>query len=460
MSSLLSGQGVFWTIVILSLLIFVHELGHFVAAKLARVGVLEFGFGFPPRLVRLFKRGETEYTINTIPIGGFVRLAGEEDPNAPNAFAAKSPFTRIAVLLAGVTMNFILVFVLFALLAAALPGGEAVASTRITAVEAGSPAKAADLRVGDTIVSVNGVTVRDDLTALRTQLSKFLDQPVAMEVERVDPKKGAQILRLEVTPRSNPPPNQGALGIVMQSALGVQITHIAPGSIAASAGLRPGDLLISVGFFNLVEVKSNDTVVVHNARDLAAYVEQNPNFKVLVQTARDGHLLPPVTVALPTDPARATLGLDFTLDPLEALAAGAQKTGLATQQMIGAVAAVPRALLNIAQGTASNGGGLLGPLGITQLTGEIARRGIWDLINLTAVLSLNLAILNLLPIPGLDGGRLIFVLLEMVRGGKKIAPEKEGLVHLIGLAALVCLMLFISYFDVVRLLSGKSVFTP
>ncbi len=147
-------------LLVLSLLVFVHELGHFMVAKLTGIRVEEFGFGYPPRLLTVARRGDTEYTINAIPFGGFVRLLGEEDPSHPDSFAAKSKSVRAGALLAGSLMNVVLAFLLFiglGLVGFDIPAG----SVAIVGVSPGSPAAEADLQEGDTILSIDGLTVRN-----------------------------------------------------------------------------------------------------------------------------------------------------------------------------------------------------------------------------------------------------------------------------------------------------------
>ena len=134
-----SGTNLIIFIVMLGLLVFVHEFGHFIVAKRLHIPVLEFGFGFPPRIKRFMKRGETEYTINAIPLGGFVRLMGEEDPNVPGGFASAKPAIRAPILLAGVVMNFLLAYVAFSISAFASPPYAIVQTTRLAAVAPGQP---------------------------------------------------------------------------------------------------------------------------------------------------------------------------------------------------------------------------------------------------------------------------------------------------------------------------------
>ncbi|KPL89099.1 RIP metalloprotease RseP [Ardenticatena maritima] len=341
--------------VVLGLLVLVHEIGHFVAAKAAGIKVLEFGIGYPPRALTLFKHGDTEYTLNWLPLGGFVRMLGEEDPTHPDSFAAKPPLARALVLLAGPFMNFVLAVALFALLAmvAGVPTDKPANAITILAVAENSPAAEAGLREGDVILYVANqrVTTSEQLQALTQE---FRGQPLTLVVRR-----GDREMEITLVPRENPPQGEGPIGI--------QITD------------------------RLIE--------------------------------RYG--------------------------PIEAFRAGFAATKRASLLILNGLSAMLRGEVGREA--------VAGPVGIAQVTGEVAREGgVLALINFTAVLSINLAILNLLPLPALDGGRLVFVLLEVVRGGKRISPEKEGLVHFVGMAILLGFVLIVTYFDVLRIFSGDS----
>jgi len=340
-------------VAIFSVVVFVHELGHFLVAKLAGVRVEEFGFGYPPRLVRIAKRGDTEYTINWIPIGGFVRVTGEQDPSDPRSLARKSAWLRGAFLLAGPVMNVVLAVLLFAVSFGAgvyMPvQGEGAG---VYEVAPGSPAATAGLQTGDTILAVDGQAVHT-VSDLQRLVSARLDRQVALTVSR-NGKTLPDPVRL--VPRSVHPENEGAMGIAT------------------------GDPLVRVSY-----------------------------------------------------PAGQALGL------------GLQRAIWTVLSLIGGLIAMVRGQIPA---------DLTGPIGIAQMTAQIAKSGWVQLVEWTAFLSVNLFIINLLPIPALDGGRLVFVGLEIVRGGKRVDPQKEGLVHFLGIVLLLTVFLVISYFDVVRLVQG------
>ncbi len=195
----------------LSLLVFVHELGHFLVAKRAGVKVEELGFGYPPRLLTFMKRGETEYTLNAIPFGGFVRLAGEDDPNVPGGFASKSKRVRIAILAAGSFMNIILAFVLFSF--CFLLGWPEPTDFEVTIVRVapGSPAALSGLQEEDVILSIDKHPIKtsDDLL-------EYVKTKGGQEITLLI-KRGEERREIRLTPRRNPPQDQGAMGVAIQS---------------------------------------------------------------------------------------------------------------------------------------------------------------------------------------------------------------------------------------------------
>ena len=346
-------------LLVFSLLVFVHELGHFTVAKLTGIRVEEFGLGYPPRLLTIARRGDTEYTINAIPFGGFVRMLGEEDPSQPDSFAAKSKLTRAGALLAGPLMNIILAFLLF--MGVGLIGFDIpIGSVAIIGVAPGSPAAEAGLQEGDIMLSIDGLPVRNTY-----ELSRYTRERLGEEVT-LSVKRGEETISVHLTPRQEPPANEGAMGVIIQTV-----------DIVGANKLR----------YSLWE-------------------------------------------AIP----------------------------MAGRMIVDVIAAIFSGLAGMIQGVIAPD--IRGPVGIAAVTGEIAKSGLIALTQFTAFLSIQLAIFNLLPFPGLDGGRLAFIALEALRGGKRVTPEKEGFIHLVGLAILIGLMLIVSYQDIARLLSGQPILPP
>jgi regulator of sigma E protease len=189
-------------------MMFVHELGHFITARLAGITVLEFGFGLPPRLIGV-KRNGVIYSINWIPFGAFVKMLGEEDPSAPGSFASKPRLTRAIVLAAGSGMNFLLAVVAFSLVYIVSPPRVSPdASVQLAAVAPASPAAEAGLQPGDQIVAFDGQQVT--VQSFREATQQHLDQPIRLTV-----RHGQQQFDVTLTPRSKPPEGQGAIGVVL-----------------------------------------------------------------------------------------------------------------------------------------------------------------------------------------------------------------------------------------------------
>jgi regulator of sigma E protease len=416
--------------IVLSLLVFVHELGHFIVAKRTGVVVEEFAFGYPPRLLKYWQnegkirlqgrdwvigrktevsrqievggrvayqtetqadgqvvvsrleaipedmsdveaseefgasvgiverleRG-TEYTINLIPFGGYVRMLGEEDPSAPGSFASKSKKVRVAVLVAGAGMNILLAILVFS--AAFMLGAPEVVATdnvMISGVTSGSPADGAGLRIGDIVVAIDGTPVKspEELIVLTRD---YLGQEVSLTI-----KRGTDLLEVQLTPRVNPPEGEGAMGIAIQPAVSkITLKYYSFGE-AVWSGLKE-----TFGIIGL-------------------------------------------TISVPILLLR----------------------GLIPAELVRPI----------------------GPAGLYQQTASAVQASVqtswwFPILNLVGLISTALAITNLLPLPALDGGRIFFIAVEAVRG-RRVDPAREGFIHLIGLAILMLLMLVVSYYDIIR----------
>jgi regulator of sigma E protease len=341
-------------LLILGLLIFVHEGGHFIVAKLSGIKVEEFGMGFPPRIFGI-RRGETIYSLNWIPLGGFCKMLGEEDPSAPRSFASKRPAVRLATLAAGPLMNAILPIVLLSI-AFMVPTQVVVGDVVIDQVSADSPAAEAGIVPGDTVISINGNSIQN-IGDVIYDIHLKMGEKIILELKGAD----GNLKTATLVPRWNPPPGEGAVGIAM--------TMVNTGNVSQSY---------------------------------------------------------PFWEAVPK--SISSIGDTFVLMRNEVTSWFVQKKA-------------PE---------------VAGPVGIFQLTGEVREAGPSYIIQFTAFLSLNLAIVNILPLPALDGGRIVFVLLEVVRRGKRVSPRTEGLIHYVGFAMLIALILVISYFDILRVIRGES----
>ncbi len=508
LATLLNPVNLIIFVLMLGILIFVHEFGHFITSKKLGIPVLEFGFGFPPRAWRFWKndgwieiqgrrifiprtldlpkelqigsrvtyktkkendretltslemvdaesqtptlsspvlnldRG-TEYTLNWIPVGGFVRLAGEDDPSVPGGFQNAKPWVRAPILLAGVTMNVLLAWLVFSFAAISTPPYAQIQTTRITAVQPNSPAASAGLVKGDSIAAINGQDVKDNYPALSAVLRQNAGQSVSLSILR----GGKTLEPVSVVPRTNPPRGEGPLGIALDGMIGLQVSSVVPGSVADRAGVRAGDVLAFI-------VDPQKAATLKDQSQLAEYIRAHPGFKIEWHIARNGKLIEPdpivVSVPASVDAKNETLGLNMQTPLAEAPVAGAQTIGRI-------LASVPLMIDQITHaGLPDNS--VVGIVGIYQLTGEVAQRGgLAELLGLLGVLSLNLAIVNLFPFPPLDGGQLVFVGLEWIRGGKRIDLRKQRLISEIGIVVLLGLMFIITFSDFGRMIAGKSI---
>ena len=348
-------------IIVLGLLVFVHELGHFMTARRFGIKVEEFGFGFPPRIWGI-QKGETLYSINWIPLGGFVKIHGEqgEDKQSSESFAGKPAWKRIAVLSAGVLMNFAFAFLLYTVgftigLPQTLSDEDAVqmrlasAPVVISQIMDDSPAARAGLKVGDQISSVESIAV-NSIAQAQEALRQRKDQPTKLAIQR-----GAAVLDLSITPQQLAGTDHPIIGV----------------------GL-----------------------------------------------SRVGIVRYPVW---------------------EAIWRGLQ----ATVSMIIAILLAFWGLLRNLFSTGSVGSDVAGPIGVAVMTNQVVNLGWAYVITFAAALSINLGIINILPIPALDGGRVLFVIIEKIKGSA-VNEKVEGTIHNIGFGLLLLLMAVVTFHDVLR----------
>tara|TARA_B100001123_G_scaffold60082_1_gene64958 strand:+ start:408 stop:1610 length:1203 start_codon:yes stop_codon:yes gene_type:complete len=392
-----------WLIIVpvLGALVFIHELGHFASAKWFGIKVEEFGFGFPPRVFGVKFKG-TIYSLNWIPLGGFVRMLGEEDPSDPRSFARQSALKRAVVLMAGSIMNLILPVIIFTIVLMlpheTLIGGDVV----VTGVAPNSPAKAAGLRSGDTILSVNGNPL-NTTTDLVESVSIESGNSIEIGIMRSDTVSG-----LSLTP----------------DLMTFETVHLVP-------RVSPPKLLV-------VEV------VTDPSKEVDLYEARTYNSSLnLGDTMTQG--------AIGVMIGMTNMKFATTSDPIWSALPNSVNT-------IWNVLVITFTSLRQGVETGTNPG-ILGPVGIAQVAGEgVNKLGLSWVFQFTAFLSISLAIVNILPLPPLDGGRLVFVILEMVRGGKRVSPKMEGMVHLVGFIAVVGLIVFVSFFEIQQVLEGEKLF--
>jgi len=464
-------------ILVLSILVFVHEAGHFFVAKRLGIGVEEFGFGLPPRAWG--KRvGETIYSLNWLPIGGFVRLAGEDQEQKQKdkitdksklrrLFWARSKKERTAVLLAGVTMNFVLAAVLFSVIYSAIGIPTPTESLVVVGVQKGSLAAQSGFEYQDIITSL---TIGGRETS--TDVSLFF----AANEESLGEKLEARILR---------DGQMQNITLVLPERSPVIFSGIASDSPAESVGLEAGDRVEAVQ-------QDDERTIIIDSKHFSEYIKAHKGQQITLTVLREGKEIetkltprvnPPenqgaIGVSL-TDFDVATID-DWNL-PFRGSISGASGLvpwGIAVsnielmtypvwqmpfrgayfgvQQALVWGSAIVFGLYRLIRDIFATGNvprDVAGPVGIFQLTGEVAKQGILPLMQFMSMLSLNLAIINILPIPALDGGRLLFIVVEKFIG-RKMQPRAEAIAHQVGMAFLLGLILLITINDVLRIVRG------
>jgi len=353
-------------ILILGLFIFVHELGHFVFAKRAGIKVEEFGFGFPPRIFGI-KKGETIYSLNLLPLGGFVRIFGEDRPkkskaNDQRAFYNHSIKTRAKILIAGVAMNFLLAIVLLSFgywlgLPAMIEDNETAnlndVKVQITQVAYDSPAEQAGIKMGDTIkeLKINNQRLEiNKIEDIQNFVGDYQGQEMIVVIQR-----GSEVLEKTLTPRIEHPEDEGPLGV----------------ALARTA-------IISYAWYSAI-------------------------YRGIIST-----------ISLTWFIIIALFGIFWELFTRGQLTAE-----------------------------------IAGPVGIFNLTGQATKLGFIYVLQLAALLNINLAIINSLPFPALDGGRLLFLIIEKIKGSP-ISHKVERIAHTAGFVILILLMIAVTWRDIMR----------
>lgn len=351
-------------ILVLSILVIVHEFGHFVMARRAGILVEEFGFGIPPRILGK-KVGETMYSINLFPFGGFVRLHGENTDdsvtNPKRAFLNMNKKVRVSVIVAGVVMNFLLAILAFSVVYSFSGVPRDTGQVKIVEVKEGSPAAESGIQVGDIVTAVDNNAVTNNEGFIK-EIEKNKGKDVTLFVAKAEDQR---MYTYSVVPRENPPEGEGSLGVLISSSE----VYFPP------VWQRP-----FYGIYNGFKEAFFWTGIV-----IAGFVK-------LVKDLGGG--------TVPQD--------------------------------------------------------LAGPVGIYALTTEASKFGILYLINFIGVLSVNLAILNVIPFPALDGGRLLFIAIEGIVG-KRVLPKIESTIHTIGMVILIILIIAITAHDIQKLIVSGGI---
>ncbi len=353
-------------VVVIVALIVVHEFGHFVAAKLSGMRVDEFGLGYPPRAILLGKIGETEYTLNWIPFGGFVKIFGEDGGEGSRAFATRPRILQAVVLVAGIAMNLVFAYVLIT-----------------GALISGTP---------------RGLTDSELAKARNVELA---------------------------------------------------IANVLPNSPASRAGIMPGDSIISA---KDVEGEWHAT----DPKSFSAFVAASKGAEVTLEVKHNGRLTsliaPPAAGVASFDPSRYALGVEVATIGVVPLSFGAAMVEGALLTW-GAITLTAQGLAHFFYGVftlTADMSQVAGPIGIAGAVGSASAQGFGDLLSIIAIISINLALINLIPVPALDGGRLLFVGIEGVIR-RPIKPSVAQAVNAAGFAFLILLMVVVTVHDIFKI---------
>jgi len=417
-------------VIVLGFLVFVHEAGHFLVAKLFRVKVLVFSFGFGRRLFG-FQRGDTDYRVSLIPLGGYVRMAGdmpeEGQPPARDEFLGRPKWQRFLILFAGPAMN-VIVAVVF-LTGLNMAGIELLKENEpvLGAVIEGRPAAKAGLKTGDRIVEADGQKL-DTWDDLKLAISLHPNTPVKLTVQR-----GESTLTTVVVPEKQMT-EYGITGVAgVQKFLSTEVGRVIEGSPAAVAGVRAGDRIISVAGREVSQLV-----------DMQLQLEKFGKTKVSVGIDRGGEKLAlTLGPAKPNDPLR---GIFPPTETRKLAFVPALRDSIDQNIKMVRYAWVVISRLFKMQGSVKE---FSGPIDIARISGEMLRTGWKAVIYLMAGISLQLGIMNLLPIPVLDGGHIAILLVEGVSRRELSIAVKERFQQ-VGFALLAALMLVVLYNDVLK----------
>jgi len=422
-------------IFVLGVIVFVHELGHFVVARRNGIRVLTFSLGFGPKLLRV-TRGGTEYCISAIPLGGYVKMAGEnpDDPRAgrPDEFLSKTKWQRFQVLLAGSVMNILLALVVMTVVlyrGADVPAFQSQPPV-VGSLVAGSPAEKSGIRVGDRILRVAGREVG-------TWERFFVNvMPKAGREIEVVVERGGERVTIPVTPGSRDRFEVGDIGVLPE--MHPQIRLVNAGQAADRAGILVGDVLVGL-----------DGRPVGTLEALVGTINRSAG-KALRLTIRRGSDTRDVTVTPELRGGKGLIGVQFLPFEVRRIKPGPwQAVTMSVERNLEWSTLIFQTLGGLFSGEASPRQ-LVGPIGIAQLAGGAAQASFLDLFTLMAMISLNLGLINLLPIPVLDGGHIFILLVEGIARRDLSMKVKEQLL-VAGFVVLMAVMVTVLYNDLMRI---------
>ena len=424
-------QTLLYFLIALGILIFVHELGHFIAARLFKVKVETFSIGFGPKLFK-FNCCDTEFAVSLIPLGGYVKMAGEnpdEPAQNPHDFYAKPPWQRIVIALAGPLMNLILAFLFFAL---SFSIGRYVPAYQFEMAKVGAIASSEiPLKPGDVILSVDGQQVKN-WKDFSSYVALNPGKELTLKVKRND-----EIVTVKVHTGIDDKNGIGTLDVI--PAIKPIIGKVAKGSPAQKAGLQPGDIILSI---NDKEITSWKQVV-----DLIGNSKGKPI--ALIVLRKDKKLRITVTPQFNEKFGRYTIGIIPKMDMVFVKLSGLEALKKGLDEFKSHTGIFFSYLSKLITGEASVKS-LGGPIMIAEVAGKAAETGISNFIYFMGFISLQLGYFNLMPLPVLDGGLILMFLIEMLRR-KPLSLEFREKFQQVGFAILTFLMIIVFYNDIMRL---------
>jgi len=425
-------------LVTLFVAICLHELGHFVTAKRTGVKVEEFGIGFPPRLFGI-KRGETIYSLNAIPIGAFVRVAGENDPTIPRSLAGKGPWTRLGIYAAGPLVNIFLAFVLlsafFALPYSVIAGDGLMVHD---VVGNSSAEQAGIIERGDIILEAGGQPVHkwEDLSNIVNSVEEGTEITLLLS-------RNGQEIQTTVKPKFDLESQQLKIGVVLCWNM---VSQVEEGSPAYEAGFRPGDTILGI---NGQAVYSEESM-----SNALRSVEEGEEMKVVLLP--NGETEETDEISLIYDGSQTLSGVEMRWvegahieqERLPVWKAAYSGASYIIYMPVLIIKAIPQIIK-------SPDTALVGPIGAGQLTVEVVRSsGFSSMLFMASMISLGLGIFNFFPIPPLDGGGMLVAFIEGCRRGKRLSPRTVRLAYTIGTTFLIALVILITFVDIWRLPRG------
>ncbi len=421
-------------LIVIGILVFVHEFGHFLMAKRAGVRVEKFSLGMGPKIVG-YKKGDTEYVISALPLGGYVKMAGEnpdEEPTgAPDEFQSKSVWQRVTIAATGPLTNIVLAFLIMPFVF--MVGTYTLGPAKVGFIEKGSPADQVGFMVGDVIEKINGRTIVDWEKA-EMLMAVNPDTDIKVLVDRNGEKKTI-ILR----PKLDPERNIGVSGLAPD--FPVEVGRLKQGFPAEEAGVKVNDKIIAV-----------DGKAVHYWNQFSTIIKESNGKKLDLTVEREGKTFS-VVVTPREDGGRYVIGVEPIIRMvfkkygfLESLSLGFDKT----LEFIDVTFITLKKLLTFGLSIKTLGG----PVMIAQMSGRAAAAGMSAFLSLLAMISISLGILNLLPIPVLDGGLILFLVIEAIRK-KPVSKKVMEIAQSIGAAVLITLIAVVSYNDVMRMFFSK-----